>query len=97
METPVAIVAALSLSMFLHAAGTPVQASNSMDLAPRNTGTLVGFQNCFANLAGISAPVITGYLVQSTGWMSVFWLATAVGALGIGAFLLFGKAEPITD
>lgn len=97
MDTPVLIVAALSLSMFLHAAGTPVQASNSMDLAPRNTGTLVGFQNCFANLAGISAPVITGYMVQTTGWASAFWLCTAVGLVGIGSFLLFGKAEPIVE
>jgi MFS family permease len=97
METPVLIVAALSLSMFLHAAGTPVQASNSMDLAPRHTGTLVGFQNCFANLAGISAPVITGYMVQTTGWASAFWLCTAVGFVGIGGFILFGRAEPIVD
>jgi MFS family permease len=95
--THVQIVAALCLSMFLHAFGTPVQASNSMDLAPRSTGTLVGFQNCFANLAGVSAPVITGYLVQSTGWLSVFWLSTAVGFAGIGAFMLFGKAGPIID
>jgi MFS transporter, ACS family, D-galactonate transporter len=95
--TPVWIVAALFLSMFLHGFGTPVQASNSMDLAPRSTGTLVGFQNCFANLAGISAPVVTGYLVQSTGWLSVFWLTTAVGLAGIGGFMLFGKTEPIID
>ena len=87
----------LSLSMFLHSAGTPVQASNSMDLAPKNTGKLVGFQNCFANIAGITAPVITGYLVQSTGWDSVFWLCMAVGFVGISGFMLFGQAEPIPE
>ncbi len=97
METPVQIVAALFLSMFLHGAGIPVQASNSMDLAPGHTGKLVGFQNCFANLAGITAPLITGYLVQSIGWPSVFWLCAIVGLLGIGGFLLFGKAESIID
>lgn len=97
METQIGIVAVLSLSMLLHAAGTPVQASNSMDLAPNNTGTLVGFQNCFANIAGITAPVITGYMVMSTGWTSVFWLTTAVGAAGVTGFLLFGRSEEITD
>ncbi len=96
-DTPVAIVALLSVSMFLHAAGTPVQASNSMDLAPGHTGTLVGFQNCFANLAGISAPVLTGYMVESSGWSSVFWLCSAVGLIGIAGFLIFGKAEKIID
>ena len=97
VESQFAIVAVLCVSMFLHAAGTPVQASNSMDLAPHNTGTLVGFQNCFANIAGITAPVITGYLVQSSGWSSVFWLSTAVGLGGVAGFLLFGRAEQITD
>ena len=97
MQTPVQIVCALSLSMFLHSAGVPVQASNSMDVAPKNIGTLVGLQNCFANIAGVAAPVITGYLVQSTGWLSVFWLAAAVSFVGIGGFMLFGKAEPVTD
>jgi MFS family permease len=97
MRTPVEIVAALSVAMFLHAASIPVQASNSIDLAPRHACTLVGFQNCFANLAGISAPVITGYMVQSTGWLSAFLLTTVVGCIGVGGFLLFGKAEPIFD
>jgi sugar phosphate permease len=97
VHTHFQIVAVLCVSMFLHASGTPVQASNSMDLAPRRPGTLVGFQNCFANLAGITAPVITGYLVQSAGWSSVFWLSTVVGAFGVGGFLVFGKAQPVID
>jgi MFS family permease len=97
MHTPVQIVAALSVAMFLHATSIPVQASNSIDLAPRHASTLVGFQNCFANLAGIAAPVITGYMVQSTGWLSAFLLTTVVGCIGVAGFLLFGKAEPILD
>lgn len=96
-ETRVQIVALLCVSMFLHSAGTPVQASNSMDLAPRQTGKLVGFQNCFANIAGITAPVLTGYMVQSIGWSAVFWLSTVVSFLGISGFWLFGKAEPIIE
>lgn len=97
MESRIQIVGMLCLSMFLHSAGTPVQASNSMDLAPKNTGKLVGFQNCFANIAGITAPVLTGYLVQSSGWDSVFWLCMVVGFVGIGGFMLYGQAEPIPE
>jgi MFS family permease len=97
VETQFDIVTVLCLSMLLHAAGTPVQASNAMDLAPGNTGTLVGFQNCFANIAGVTAPVITGHMVMTTGWTSVFWLSTAVGAAGITGFLLFGRSEQISN
>src|SRR6185503_9181236 len=62
------IILMFCAAMALHAAGTPVQASNSLDLTSRHAGPLVGVQNCFANIAGIVAPVATGYLVRSVGW-----------------------------
>jgi MFS family permease len=53
---------------------------------PRLAGRWVGMQNCVANLAGIVAPVLTGFLVQRTGHFSaalaVAAAFAAVGALG---------------
>jgi len=39
------------------------------DNAPSNqyVGTIGGIQNTFANIAGIVAPIITGYIVYNTG------------------------------
>ena len=64
---------------------------------PSATGKWSGLQNCFANMAGVIAPALTGIVVRKTGHF--FW-AFAVAAIvvligaAIYAFLL-GPVEPI--
>ena len=67
-SSPTATVCLLCMAMFLLTAGTPVYASSSLDIAPRYAGTVVGIQNALANIAGILAPVVIGYVVRE------FWL-----------------------
>jgi MFS transporter, ACS family, D-galactonate transporter len=64
---------------------------------PRATGRWVGAQNFIGNLAGISAPVITGFLVQHTGrFLYAFLLAGAMSVLGAASWLyLLGAVEPV--
>ena len=51
-----------------------------------SVGRIVGIQNCAASLAGIVAPILTGWLVQRTGtfksamWAVFFFLLTGVAA-----------------
>jgi len=94
---PAATVSVLSVSMFFLSAVTPVYASSSLDLAPRYAGTVVGIQNAFANLAGIIAPVLIGYLVKDWGWNSAFWITALMCTAGILTYLAFGKAEKLID
>ena len=93
VASPVGLVATLCAAMFLLTSVTPIYASSALDIAPRYAGTVVGMQNAFANLAGVLAPVVVGYLVRFMGWGAAFVLAAAVTALGLLAYLLFGKAE----
>lgn len=93
----VATVTALCVAMFLMTSATPVYASSSLDLAPRYAGTVVGIQNAIANIAGVLAPVVVGYIVKASGWDAAFWLTAVVSVLGITAYLLFGKAEKLVD
>jgi sugar phosphate permease len=83
--------------MFLLTSATPIYASSALDIAPRYAGTVVGMQNAFANLAGVLAPVVVGYLVRFMGWGAAFVVASVVSALGILAYLLYGKAEKMAD
>lgn len=57
-------------------------------------GRIVGVQNCAANLPGIVAPLLTGWLVQSTGSyeapMKAIW---AFLLTGIAAYLLLVRAR----
>ncbi len=96
-SSPAATVAALCVAMFLLTSVTPVYASSSLDLAPRYAGTVGGIQSAIANLAGVLAPVVIGYLVKWFGWPAAFWLTAAVSALGIVAYLISGKAEKLID
>ena len=56
-----------------------------------------GVQNFFANLGGISAPVITGVVVDRTGsFGSAFLIAAALALLGVFAFgVLVRRIEPV--
>lgn len=90
-------IAVLSVAMFLLTSATPVYASSSLDLAPRYAGTVVGMQNAFANLAGVLAPVVVGYMVKALGWSSAFWLTAAVSLAGITAYWIFGRSERLVE
>lgn len=65
---------------------------------PRASGRWTGLQNFIGNLAGISAPVITGFLVQRTGSFAfAFLLAGLMSILGAASwFFLLGPLEQIS-
>jgi len=57
----------------------------------------VGIQNSLGNLAGILAPLLTGFIITATGhFTGAFLLAAAVGVLGfIGWVFMIPKMEPV--
>ena len=64
---------------------------------PQATGRWVGIQNAAGNVAGLIAPVITGFLVDETGLFDIaFGLAAIVNFLGLlGWTLILPKIQPI--
>jgi MFS family permease len=95
--TPITTVTMLCLAMALLTSATPVYASNSLDLAPRYAATIVGLQACMANLAGIIAPVVVGYVARFGGWSTAFAITAAIMAAGIALFAIFGTAERVIE
>jgi MFS family permease len=91
---PAAFTATLAISTGLITAATPVYAAGSLELAPKSAGMLAGMQQAFANLAGVIAPVVTGYLARGS-WSYVFIAAAVVCAAGALAYAIFGSAESI--
>ena len=53
-----------------------------MFAGPRASGTWVGVQNAIGNLSGIVGPIITGIVVQRSGYNSAFILTALVAAIG---------------
>ncbi len=64
---------------------------------PRATGTWTGLQNGFANLAGVIAPALTGFLVNRTGnFLAAFAITAAVSMVGsLGWVLAVGRLEQV--
>ncbi len=64
---------------------------------PRASGRWMGLQNGVGNLAGMSAPVVTGYLVQQSGhYTSALVVAGVVALCGlIGWLVVVPRVEPI--
>jgi MFS transporter, ACS family, D-galactonate transporter len=99
-QTTVGALVWISLSIGGLSAASPVGWSIPSLIAPRESvGTLGGILNFGNQLSAIAAPIVTGYVAQTTH--SFFW-AFAVAAIflvvGIAGYvLLLGRIEPIAE
>lgn len=74
-----------------------------IDLAPRSTvGALSSIQNFFGNIGAILAPIVTGYLVNSTGsFAAALVVAGGMALFGAAAYVFIlgdisgGRDEPV--
>ena len=90
----------ISVSIGGLSAASPVGWSIPSLIAPRESvGTLGGILNLCNQLAGIAAPVATGYVVQAThSFSGAFIAATAFLLVGIAGYVfLLGRIEAIPD
>ncbi len=88
--------------LFLACAGYGVFSSSHWAITqtvagPVAAGKWSGLQNFFANLAGVAAPALTGFVVDRTGhFVLAFAAAAAVALTGAGIYLaVMGKIEPV--
>lgn len=67
---------------------------NHLDISPRFAGVLMSVTNCLANLAGLLAPIVAGYVVDrrptQAAWRTVFVTAACVYAACGTVFLVLG-------
>jgi ACS family D-galactonate transporter-like MFS transporter len=90
----------VSLALGGLAAAAPVAWTVPSLIAPRESvGTLGGAVNFCGQIAAISAPIVTGYIVSGThSFAAAFVTATVILLLGIvGYIFLLGRIEPIPE
>jgi ACS family D-galactonate transporter-like MFS transporter len=90
----------ISLALGGLAAAAPVAWTVPSLIAPRESvGTLGGAVNFCGQIAAISAPIVTGYIVSGThSFAAAFVTATVILLLGIvGYIFLLGRIEPISE
>ena len=100
-HSPASALFWISLSLGGLAAAAPVAWSIPSLIAPRESvGTVGGIMNCCSQLSAIAAPLLTGYIVQTThSFAGAFVAAAAFLILGVvaGYAFLLGKMQPIPD
>ncbi len=99
-RTPLEAVFWISISLGGLSAASPVGWSIPSLIAPRESvGTLGGIMNFCNQIAGISAPIVTGYIVQAThSFAWAFGAAAIFLLLGIAGYIfLLGRMEPIPE
>jgi MFS family permease len=90
-------VACLSGALACFALGASTVLVNSLDLAPRHAGVLVGLQGTAGNIAGMVSPVLGGAIVARTGsWNPNFYVIAALLGLGIVVWTSWASGEAIT-
>jgi cyanate permease len=64
---------------------------------PAAAGKWTGLQNCSGNLAGIAAPVVTGFIVEKTGsfYFAFVWVCGSLVLSALSYLLIVGRVEPV--
>jgi ACS family glucarate transporter-like MFS transporter len=91
IQNELAVLALISISLTSISSAITLNFALANDLIsePRVTGTVIGTQVLGGNLFGLTAPIITGFIVKATGsFNSAFILA--------GALLIFGALVSFT-
>lgn len=64
---------------------------------PAAAGKWTGLQNCAGNLAGIAAPVVTGFIVERTGsfYLAFVWVCANLLLSALSYLFIVGRVEPV--
>jgi ACS family hexuronate transporter-like MFS transporter len=99
VESVTAVVSVMTVAIGFLMLTAPAYWSLIQDSVPSHqVGTAGGFMHGLANLSGIVAPTVTGFIIQSSGtYVSGFVLAGVLGAVGamiVALFVVAGRAGP---
>jgi nitrate/nitrite transporter NarK len=94
---PVALACMFAYQVFCGAQSPGVFAIPQILAGAAATGRWVGIQNTLGNIAGILAPVLTGFIIDQTHhFTAAFLLAAAVGVLGfVGWVVMIPRLQEI--
>jgi MFS family permease len=95
---PLIAIAWISIALVGVAAAAPVGWSlPSLIAPPGGTGTVASIMNFSNNVAGIAAPIVTGWLVGRTqSFSGAFLVAGVMLLIGVAAFLaLLGRIDAL--
>lgn len=98
MTTPETALAAICLALGTVGLTWSGYGINSLDLAPRHSDVLSGMTFTAANIPGIIAIAVTGWMIDVTGsYDAPFLLGASVSIFGAVIYLIWGSAKSVVD
>lgn len=97
IKSPFEAVLLLMLSQGADAFSQSGLYSNHQDIGPRYAGILLGLSNTAGVLAGVLGTYITGQILQTGSWDSVFEVAVGLYVVGTIVWNVFSTGERVFD
>ncbi len=98
MTTPETALAAICLSLGSVGLTWSGYGVNSLDIAPRYADVLTGIVFTAANIPGIIAVFITGWMIDMTGsYDAPFLLGASISVFGAVVYLIWGSGKQVVD
>lgn len=94
-ETPILAVLSLSLCCLIAANGANTAMLADMLQDGHKIGSVTGVTLTFSNALGLTAPILTGYIVSWTGNFNMAWYLCAVALIVAGLISLMTVRKPI--
>jgi MFS family permease len=90
---PLYMVYSATGALFMPARMAMITANSTQD----NRASVFGIMNTSWPMAGVVSTLISGYLIETTGWKQVFLVGAAINAVSILPALRIERQEPMTD
>ncbi|HEX8985819.1 MAG TPA: MFS transporter [Bryobacteraceae bacterium] len=97
IQDPLWAMVAMGLASFCNDLVMPSAWGACMDIGGRYAGTLSGSMNMMGNLAGGTAPVVAGYILNATNnnWLIPIYVMGAVYFIGVLCWLAIDPVTPL--
>jgi MFS family permease len=97
VHNPTLAVLVIAMASFSNDLVMPNAWGAAMDVGGKYAGTLSGTMNMWGNLAGLLAPVATGYLLRGSGgnWNLTFYVSASIYLTGVVFWALLDPVTPI--
>ena len=93
-QQPILALALFTLGNMMMALCIGGFGTNHMDIAPEDSGTLMGITNTLGSLSSALAVFVSGMVLEWTGsWLLVFQLAAGVALFGMVFYLRYASVE----
>ena len=94
MDSPIAVVVALTIAMGISGAGSASFGANHLDVAPQYASITLSIANTVASFSGVVAPIVVGHIINPPRddighWQLAFFLSSVITVVGWAVYVWF--------